>query len=99
PDAELPSFPTRRSSDLCILAVGNIHFGILEGHLGTALAIFAAIALELVLSKYATGKWPHLASCYITGISVGILPRTTLLWPYVIDRKSTRLNSSHLGIS
>ena len=67
----------------CILAVGNIHFGILEGHLGTALAILSAIALELALSKYATGKWPHLASCYITGISVGILLRTPLLWTYV----------------
>jgi Na+-transporting NADH:ubiquinone oxidoreductase subunit NqrB len=74
----------------CILALGNYEYSILEGHeesallSGTALAIVAAILAELVLSKLATGRWPHLASCYITGISVGILLRTPLLWPYAL---------------
>ncbi len=31
-----------------------------------------------------TGKWPNLASAYITGISVGILVRSPAFWPYVI---------------
>jgi Na+-transporting NADH:ubiquinone oxidoreductase subunit NqrB len=31
-----------------------------------------------------TGRVPHLASAYISGISVGILIRTTDLWPYVL---------------
>ena len=31
------------------------------------LAIAAAIVLELVLGRLTTGKWPHLASAYITG--------------------------------
>ena len=74
----------------CILALGNYQYSILEGHSsipllnGTALAILTAILAELVLSKLATGRWPHLASCYITGISVGILLRSTLLWPYAL---------------
>jgi Na+-transporting NADH:ubiquinone oxidoreductase subunit NqrB len=30
------------------------------------------------------GKWKSLASAYISGISVGILIRSTMIWPYVI---------------
>ena len=30
------------------------------------------------------GNWPHLASAYITGISVGILIRSPFLWPYFL---------------
>jgi hypothetical protein len=29
-------------------------------------------------------KWPHLASAYITGISVGILLRSPVFWPYAL---------------
>jgi enediyne biosynthesis protein E5 len=72
----------------CILTVGHLWYGILDGPggTGTLLAILSAIALEIVLSRYATGKWPRLvvlSSCYITGISVGIIVRSTFLWPYV----------------
>src|SRR4029077_13196525 len=65
----------------CILAIGDYQYQILENYGRTAAAIIAAIALELVLGRWAAGRWPHLASAYITGISVGILLRSTLWWP------------------
>jgi enediyne biosynthesis protein E5 len=50
----------------------------------TLLAIGTAMAFELVLSRYAYGKFPHLASAYISGISVGILVRSPEYWPYAL---------------
>ena len=40
--------------------------------------------IELVLGASVYGKWPHLASAYITGISVGILVRSPAFWPYAL---------------
>jgi Na+-transporting NADH:ubiquinone oxidoreductase subunit NqrB len=68
----------------CILIAGNLKYNLLEGHWGTAAAIATAILAELVFSLFASGRWPHIASAYITGISVGILLRAPLLWPYII---------------
>lgn len=68
----------------CILLAGHLSFGMLESYQKTALAILAAIATELVLSRIFAGKWPHLASAYITGISVGILVRSPAFWPYAL---------------
>src|ERR1700744_5849023 len=67
-----------------ILLVGNLSFGILESYTKTLLAIGSAIAAELILGRVVTGKWPHLASAYITGISVGILIRSPAFWPYAL---------------
>jgi enediyne biosynthesis protein E5 len=67
-----------------ILLVGQISFGILESYPKTALAIVTAIALELILGKIITGKLPHFASAYISGISVGILVRSPFLWPFAL---------------
>jgi enediyne biosynthesis protein E5 len=67
-----------------ILLIGNLSFGILESYTKTLLAIVSAIAAELVLGRVVTGKWPHLASAYITGISVGILIRSPAFWPYAL---------------
>jgi Na+-translocating ferredoxin:NAD+ oxidoreductase RnfD subunit len=67
-----------------ILLVGNLSFGILESYTKTLLAIGSAIAAELILGRMVTGKWPHLASAYITGISVGILIRSPAFWPYAL---------------
>ena len=39
---------------------------------------------ELVLARIFFGKWPHLASAYITGISVGILVRSPAYWPFAL---------------
>jgi len=68
----------------CILVAGHFTYGILESPWKTAAAIAASIAIEMVLGRLIVGKWPHLASAYITGISVGILIRSNLLWPYVL---------------
>jgi Na+-transporting NADH:ubiquinone oxidoreductase subunit NqrB len=67
-----------------ILLVGQLSFGMLESYKKTLLAIGAALVAELVLSRIMVGKWPHLASAYITGISVGILVRSPAYWPYVL---------------
>jgi Na+-translocating ferredoxin:NAD+ oxidoreductase RnfD subunit len=68
----------------CILLVGQLTFGILESYEKTALAILTAIGMELVLGRIFTGRWPHLASAYISGISVGILIRSPAIWPYAL---------------
>jgi enediyne biosynthesis protein E5 len=67
-----------------ILLVGQLSFGFLESYDRTVLAIASSIVMELFLGRLITGKWPHLASAYITGISVGILIRSPALWPYVL---------------
>ena len=36
------------------------------------------------MAKLFTGKWKNPASGYITGISVGILIRSTMIWPYIV---------------
>jgi enediyne biosynthesis protein E5 len=68
----------------CILLAGNLTFGILESYQKTLLAIVASIVTEIVLSRMMLGKWPHPASAYITGISVGILIRSPAFWPYAL---------------
>ena len=36
------------------------------------------------MGRLTYGEWPHPASAYITGISVGILVRSPFLWPYFL---------------
>jgi Na+-transporting NADH:ubiquinone oxidoreductase subunit NqrB len=67
-----------------ILLMGHFSFGILESWTKTLLAIGCSLAAELILGRTMTGKWPHLASAYISGISVGILLRSPALWPYAL---------------
>jgi enediyne biosynthesis protein E5 len=67
-----------------ILLVGQLTFGFLESYSKTVLAIAVAILLELILGRLFTGKFPHLASAYISGISVGILVRSPAIWPYAL---------------
>lgn len=67
-----------------ILLAGHLSFGILESYEKTLLAIGASFATEIVLSRLLRGTWPHLASAYISGISVGILVRSPLFWPYAL---------------
>jgi Na+-translocating ferredoxin:NAD+ oxidoreductase RnfD subunit len=67
-----------------ILLSAHLSFGILEGYSRTGTAILVAIAAELVMGRLTYGRWPHPASAYITGISVGILVRSPFLWAYVL---------------
>lgn len=67
-----------------ILVAGNWTTGMLESPWKTGLAIASAIGTEAVLARLTRGTWPHLASAYITGISVGILVRSPYFWPYAL---------------
>src|SRR4051794_8830582 len=67
-----------------VLVVGQLSFGFLESWWRTAFAILTSIAVELLLGKMITGKWPHLASAYISGISIGMLVRSPEFWPYAL---------------
>jgi uncharacterized membrane protein (DUF485 family) len=67
-----------------ILLVGNLSFGILESYQKTLLAIIVSITGELILGRIFLKKWPHPASAYITGISVGILLRSPAYWTYAL---------------
>lgn len=67
-----------------ILLAGQLSYGILESYQKTLLAIATAIFTELALGRFFYGKWPHVASAYITGISVGILLRSPAFWPYAV---------------
>jgi enediyne biosynthesis protein E5 len=87
----------------CILLAGHLSFGILESYKKTGIAIIASLLTELILGRIFTGKWPNLASAYITGISVGILVRSPAFWPYVIcsvvsimSKYVLRLKSRHI---
>src|SRR5215468_11757267 len=68
----------------CILIAGHLSFGILESYEKTALAILVSIGVEMMLGRLVYGSWPHPASAYITGISVGILIRSPAVWPYAL---------------
>ena len=67
-----------------ILISAHLSFGILEGYTRTGTAILVAIAAEMIMSRLTYGHWPHPASAYITGISVGILVRSPFLWAYAL---------------
>jgi hypothetical protein len=67
-----------------ILLVGNLSYGILESYWKTLLAIATSVLAEMVLGRIFLRKWPHPASAYITGISVGILLRSPAFWPYAL---------------
>ena len=86
-----------------ILLVGNLSYGILESYWKTVLAIVTSIIAEMVLGRIFLRKWPHPASAYITGISVGILLRSPAFWPYalcsaisILSKYVLRLKGRHL---
>jgi enediyne biosynthesis protein E5 len=67
-----------------VLVMGQLTFGFLESWSRTMLAIGTAILMELAVGRVVWGKWPHLASAYISGISVGMIIRSPVLWPYAL---------------
>ena len=86
-----------------ILLAGHFSFGILESYQKTLLAIATSIVAELILGRVFFHQWPHLASAYITGISVGILLRSPAFWPYVLcsllaitSKYVLRVNGRHI---
>jgi enediyne biosynthesis protein E5 len=86
-----------------VLIVGQVTFAFLESWSRTMLAIATAIGVELILGRTFGGRWPHLASAYISGISVGMLIRSPAFWPYalcsaisVTSKYVLRLEGRHL---
>ena len=86
-----------------ILLVGHITAGILESPVKTLSAIASAMVVEIILHYLHQGKFPFLASAYITGISVGILVRSPELWPYIVcsaiaitSKYAIRVKGKHL---
>jgi enediyne biosynthesis protein E5 len=87
----------------CILAAAQWSFGVLESYTRTVLAILTACFIELVVGRLFWGRWPHLASAYVSGISVGILVRSPAMWPYALcstlsitSKYALRLRGHHL---
>ncbi len=68
----------------CVLLAGQLSFSVLESYTKTAVAIVSAILTNVALAYFVTGRWPSLASAYITGISAGMLIRSPEVWPYVL---------------
>jgi Na+-transporting NADH:ubiquinone oxidoreductase subunit NqrB len=86
-----------------VLVMGQVTFGFLESWSRTFLAIATAILTEVVLGRLLWGKWPHLASAYISGISIGMLIRSPEFWPYALcaalsitSKYVLRLDGRHL---
>ncbi len=67
-----------------LLLIGQLSFGVLDSYLNVIVSICAAMLTEIILARVLLGKWKSLSSAYITGISVGILIRSTMIWPYLI---------------
>jgi Na+-translocating ferredoxin:NAD+ oxidoreductase RnfD subunit len=86
-----------------ILATAHFSFGILRGWEAIATAIGTAILVEFVIGRLYWGSWPHPASAYTSGISVGILVRSPLLWPFALcsalsiaSKYVLRVNDRHI---
>lgn len=67
-----------------ILLGAHWSYGVLRGYEAIALAAGAAIGTELALRRVLTGQAAQPASGYISGISISILVRSPLLWPYAL---------------
>jgi Na+-transporting NADH:ubiquinone oxidoreductase subunit NqrB len=87
-----------------VLIVGQLTFGFLESWSRTFMAIATSIAIEMLLGRMVVGKWPHLASAYISGISIGMLLRSPEFWPYplcaaisIVSKYVLRVDGRHIG--
>jgi Na+-transporting NADH:ubiquinone oxidoreductase subunit NqrB len=67
-----------------ILFAGQMTFGILDSYVNIIVSIGSAVITEIALGWFVLGIRKNLTSAYISGISVGILIRSTVLWPYVL---------------
>src|SRR5207249_6967614 len=98
PSAHLPSFPTRRSSDLARRAptVGTVPMG---------LATISPSPRHASAQQPRRSRPGSACSSHLQPPGPELLPRggrvlpLELLVALVVDRKSTRLNSSHVSIS
>lgn len=67
-----------------ILLVGQLTYGILDSYTNLLVSVGTCVISEMVLARLILRTRKNLASAYITGISIGILIRSNLLWPYAL---------------
>jgi len=86
-----------------VLILAHLTVGILESPWQTATAIVVSLVAEAILGRLVFGKWPHLASAYVSGISVGILVRSPFYWPFaycalisILSKYVLRVKGRHL---
>lgn len=70
----------------CVLLAAQLTAGVFENYANILVAIGASILTEVALGLFVDRKLPHLASAYVSGISVGIILQTTtgIAWPYAV---------------
>lgn len=62
-------------------------------------AVITAILAESLIGRFFWGKWPHLASGYVSGISVAILIKSNVLWPFIVCALITILSKYVLRVA
>ena len=67
-----------------ILLGAHWSFGVLGAYEAIVIAVLSTLATEWFLRRPVTGQPPQIASAYISGISISILVRSPLLWPYAL---------------
>ena len=69
-----------------VLLAAQLTAGVFENYLNILLAIASCIVTEAVCGLFVDKKLPHLASAYVSGISVGIILQTAtgIHWPYAV---------------
>src|SRR5207247_10065887 len=92
----LHSFPTRRSSDLALVSGDEVSQVIQSPDIGKVILEHTAdshvIELPFGIEWHLPGPW------YIPGTHIDVSPTKHVVF-MILDRKSTRLNSSHEWIS
>jgi len=86
-----------------ILLGAQWSFGILHGYRGIVAAVVTSIAAEAALSRIFLGRARNLASAYMSGVSVSIMVRSPLLWPFllcavvsIMSKYVLRVNGRHI---
>ncbi len=67
-----------------ILLIGQFTYGILDSYVNLVVSIGTSVIAEIILARTVLGTTKNLASAYISGISVGILIRSNVIWPYFV---------------
>jgi enediyne biosynthesis protein E5 len=67
-----------------ILLAGQLSFGMLMSYKAVLISVGTSMITEMALARLLQGRWRNLSSAYISGISVSILIRSTMLWPYAV---------------
>ena len=86
-----------------VLLGAHWSYGVLRSYEAILLAVFSCLATELILGRMLLGQRRYLASAYISGISIGILVHSPMLWPYalggvlsIMSKYVLRMHGRHL---